>query len=57
MTTQHKNYNNKSGGSQNYVPSMYIYLKSPKSHDTVPLTGFRKSLGLTIFSGISSQRF
>ncbi len=28
-----------SGGSQNYVLSMYINLKSPKSHDTVPFNG------------------
>ncbi len=37
MTTQNKNFKNMSGGSRNYVLSMYIHLKSPKSHDTVPL--------------------
>jgi hypothetical protein len=45
--TQHKNVENKCGGSWNDALSMYIYIKSPKSHDTVPFSVLMNKLIFT----------
>jgi hypothetical protein len=44
MTTQHKNFENISGGSRNDALPMYIHLEIPKSCETVPLKGMARFL-------------